>query len=82
MASNKQKETAPLSPAAQAWEAGDMVTARTLAAATVGSGATGAAAEEAKALLDRTRLPPLAWWLAAGVAAAYAALVLLSRTFG
>ncbi|MBM4379433.1 MAG: hypothetical protein FJ086_09060 [Deltaproteobacteria bacterium] len=82
MASIKQKETALLSPAAQAWEAGDMVTARKLASAAVASGATGTAADEAKALLERTRLPPLAWWLAAGVAAAYTALVLLSRTFG
>ena len=71
MGSNKQKDTPALSPAAQAWEAGDVVTARRLSAGT----------EEGKALLERSRLPPLAYWLAAGVTAAFAALVLLSRTF-
>lgn len=71
MASNKQKDKPALSPAAQAWEAGDMVKARALAAGT----------EEAKQLDERSRLPPLAWWLAAGVAAAFTALALLSRTY-
>jgi hypothetical protein len=71
MASNKQKDKPALSPALQAWEAGDAVKARALATGT----------DEAKVLDERSQLPPLAWWLAAGVATAYTALVLLSRTY-
>ena len=84
MASNKNKESAgpARSPAVQAWEAGDVTTARRLAEETLKAGGTGAAADEARALLDRARTPALAWWLGAGVAAAYTVLVLLARTFG
>lgn len=83
MASNKTKEpAAPAhSPAVQAWEAGDVATARRLAEETLKAGTSGAAADEARELLERMRLPPLAFWLGAGVAAAYTALVLLARTF-
>ncbi len=59
-----------------------MASARRLAEETLKAGTSGAAADEAKALLERARLPPMAFWLGAGVAAAYTALVLLSRTFG
>ncbi|MEN9800703.1 MAG: hypothetical protein RL653_4400 [Pseudomonadota bacterium] len=84
MASNKGKESASpaRSAAVQAWEAGDVASARRLAEETLKAGTTGAAADEAKELLERARLPPLAFWLGAGVAAAYTALVLLSRSFG
>ena len=84
MASNKNKESSSpaRSPAVQAWEAGDVVKAQRLAEETLKAGTTGAAADEARSLLERARVPPMAWWLGAGVAAAYTALVLLSRTFG
>jgi hypothetical protein len=84
MASNKGKESSvpARSPTVQAWEAGDVATARRLAQETLKAGASGAAADEARDILDRARLPPLAFWLGAGVAAAYTVLVLLSRNFG